>query len=94
MDPCQVCDNDPGQVSLFDDAEGVSTVEKEWQGMPEFRHKDMTPWKSTIVHFASAEDMKAFAKLIGQTVTPDTQSLWYPPAPIGRYANKRYADET
>ena len=66
----------------------------EWVGMPEFVQEDQSPWKQIRVSFASREDMEAFAKLVGQTVTFQTQSLWYPEAEIGRYANKRYVDET
>lgn len=65
----------------------------EWQGMPEFEQEDLSAKKSLIVNFASLEDMAAFADLIGQPLTEKTQSVWYPPAAIGHYADKRYADE-
>ena len=38
-------------------------------------------------------NIKDFKKLIKQTVTDKTQSLWYPEAEIERYSNKRYIDE-
>lgn len=66
----------------------------EWKGMPEFRQEDQTAYKSLVVHLASPDDMAAFASLIGQVVTEHTRSVWYPKAEIGRYADKRYTDES
>lgn len=79
------------QPSLFEVDESWREA---WQGMPEFVQDDLTPLKSVIVHFANEADMRAFAKLIDQVVTLRTQSLWFPPAEIGRYSNKRYIDES
>lgn len=50
----------------------------EWQGMPEFDQEDREALKTIKVHFASEEDMQAFAKLTGQTLTMKTKSIWYP----------------
>lgn len=61
-----------------------------WKGMPEFRQQNLMPDSSVIVNFATEEDRIAFARLIGQTVTRFTKSVWYPPAPIGRIVDKRY----
>jgi hypothetical protein len=63
----------------------------QWNGMPEFEHEDQTSAHRVIVHFASTADLAAFARLVGQTVTEHTRSIWYPKAEIGRYADKRYA---
>jgi hypothetical protein len=63
----------------------------EWRGMPEFIQEDLTPRYSVIVHFESDEDLSAFSKLVAQTVTPNTRSLWYPEAEIGHMMDKRYA---
>lgn len=73
----------------FDGIESPWVVE--WVGMPEFVQEDLTPRYSVIVHFESDEDMAAFAKLVEQTVTPNTRSLWYPEAEIGHMMDKRYA---
>ena len=62
----------------------------DWGGMPEFSQDDLMPKKSIVVHFAKLADMRAFAKLVGQTLTPKTQSIWYPEAEIGRMADKRF----
>lgn len=75
------------QLALFD---LDSDVELEWKGMPEFCQEDLSPFKTVYVHFACREDMEAFASLVGQTVISSTRSIWYPPAEIGRLADKEY----
>jgi hypothetical protein len=62
--------------------------------MPEYSHRDLTPQKSIVVHFACLEHLRQFSRLVGQPLTVDTRSIWFPPAAIGHYANKRYADES
>lgn len=57
----------------------------EWQGMPEFEHEDKTAYQSVHVHFPDADAVAAFARLIEQTITPQTNTLWYPPREIIRY---------
>ena len=64
--------------------------EDEWEGMPEFQQDGQESWKRLIVHFANREDMDACAALLGQKITEQTQSVWYPPAAIATYADKRY----
>ena len=66
----------------------------EWVGMPAFAQEDMMPLRSLIVNFASRGDLEAFGRLVEQSLTMRTRSIWYPPAPIGHFANKRYADES
>lgn len=79
------------QLALFD---LEPLWKKEWVGMPEFFQEDLSPWKTVQLHFASPGDMAAFAELTGQKLTENTRTIWYPPAEIGHYANKRYADES
>lgn len=81
------------QETIFDFDEKPEWA-KEWQNMPEFNQEDLTSNKSIIVHFENEKDMKDFAKLVGQTITPRTQSIWYPKATITRYSDKRYVDES
>ncbi len=52
--------------------------QKHWRGMPAFDQRDMTPMQTIMVHFRSAEDRDAFAKLIGQRITDKTKSVWFP----------------
>lgn len=63
-----------------------------WQGMPEFQQEDLLAWKSVKVNFNSAESLRLFAALVGQPLTENTRSIWYPEAEIGRFADKRYTD--
>jgi len=63
------------QVSLFD---AERDWEKEWQGMPEFKRFDNRPFQKIIVHFKTREDVKEFARLIGQRLTVDTDTIWFP----------------
>jgi hypothetical protein len=48
-----------------------------WQGMPEFESEPLA-FKSIHVHFKTQSDMDDFAKLIGQTISEKTASIWYP----------------
>jgi len=76
------------QNSLFPDFE--NEWEREWHDMPEFIQEDKEPIKQLIVSFNNFEDYKRFAKLINQPLTRKTQSIWFPPAKIDTYADKRY----
>ena len=75
------------QQLLFDNPPGWT---EHWGGMPEFNQKDLEPDKSILVHFKNTEDRKLFSDLIGQKVTAETRSIWYPKAEIGRMMNKRF----
>jgi hypothetical protein len=59
--------------------------EKAWQGMPEYTHEDKTAFQSIHIHFPDAESVQKFAKLIEQSITDHTRSLWFPPQPIIKY---------
>lgn len=67
--------------------------ESEWEGMPEFVHQDLSPFKSVVVHFANEADMQAFSELVEQRLTDKTQSIWYPRATIDTYADKLYIED-
>lgn len=71
---------------------GTNDPDSEWGGMPSFENEDQTAWGSVKVNFASEEDMKAFAKLVGQPVVSTTRSIWHPKAEIGHFADKAYVD--
>ena len=66
--------------------------EKEWKDMPEFVQENLKSFRKIVVHFKCQEDVDAFAKLVGQTITPKLPSLWYPKTEVRRYADKRYFD--
>ncbi len=77
----------PPQIGLFGDEEHW---EEAWKGMPEFIQNDLQPFKTLYVHFESWEDCQAFATLLGQKITMQTKSLWYPEADIVSRLDKRY----
>jgi hypothetical protein len=67
--------------------------EKDWQDMPEFVQEDQSSYKAIIVHFENKQDMKTFAKLIGQKIGFKTKSIWYPKIEREQLINKLYIDK-
>lgn len=65
----------------------------EWVGMPEFVQEPDKPYQTLTVRFRNAEDVQAFAELIGQRITPLTKSLWVPVLVRGVHGRKRYVAE-
>jgi hypothetical protein len=65
-----------------------------WKGMPAFDQQDLSPVKTLPVHFATEEDVAAFAQLIGQTITVKTLSIWFPAAVDHRKTDTLYVDES
>lgn len=64
-----------------------------WQGMPEFSQEDLMPDSRLIINFATNQDRKAFARLIGQRISRRTRSTWYPEAKIESFLGKAYKTE-
>jgi len=63
---------------------------KEWKGMPEFVRLDLEPFQKIIVNFKTREDVLEFAKMIGQRLTLETDSIWFPPnkTPTGVFVDR------
>ena len=74
-------------ITVGDEA---GSAEDEWEGMPEFDQEDATSFKKVIVHFATEAHLQEFARIIGQSLTLKTQSVWHPKAVIETYADKSY----
>ena len=74
--------------------ESDKTWKKEWVGMPEFVQEDKEPLQHIVVNFELWEDVQEFAKLIGQSVTPRTNSLWFPPQSRIEPKNFLYINES
>jgi len=68
---------------------------KEWRGMPEFVRLDLEPFQKIIVNFKSREDVAEFAKLVGQRLTSETDSIWFPPnkTPTGIFVDKEKLED-
>jgi ParB-like chromosome segregation protein Spo0J len=76
-----------GSKALSSNGVPIDDPSAEWEGMPEFEHQDLTAAQSIHVHFKSREDVEEFAKLVGQTITDKTKSIWHPQAEIIRYGD-------
>jgi hypothetical protein len=68
----------------------------EWKDMPEFvQEKKSTCYSKIIVRFESEEDLQDFARLINQTLTSRTKSIWHPyKSHWGNSQKKEYVDES
>lgn len=62
---------------LFDLKEENNAL-TEWVDMPEFGDEDQTSFRKIIVHFADQAAVDEFAKLLRQSLTDKTRSIWYP----------------
>jgi hypothetical protein len=74
----------------FDDADEYET---EWRGMPGFNQPDNGAFRQIIISFDDQAGVDAFARAIGQTLTPKTKSVWYPPRPTNKVFDLFYFDE-
>ena len=80
------------QMMMFDPGKDW---QNEWQDMPEFNQKDLSPYRTIAVHFEKKEDVAEFAKLVNQQITETTRSIWYPePIDSKPFMNKRCIDDT
>ena len=73
--------------------EGETDADEEWKGMPEFDQQDELSFRKMIVHFECQADVDEFARLIGQTFTDKTKSIWHPKQINMDTESKRYGDE-
>jgi ParB-like chromosome segregation protein Spo0J len=65
----------------------------EWAGMPEFEHAKKDAYQTIALHLKDPDAVARFSALIGQPIGPRTKYIWFPPAEIGCYANRRYTTE-
>lgn len=70
----------PADLSDFFEISDVKSKEweKHWVGMPECVSVSKAPFKKIVVNFETEADMKAFAEAIGQNITKQTKSIWFP----------------
>ena len=80
---------------LFGNKRGNNDWQEEWQDMPEFIQEKQSPYQAIIVRFDCEEEVKEFARVIGQKLTPLTKSLWYPfKSHWGNGEKAKYIDES
>jgi len=93
--------NDEGfdlSVLAFDEMEILPMIDSnvvtdplaEWQDMPEFDQEDLTPHRTLFVHFRNDQDYDTFLKLVEQTGTDKTKSIWFPELEMMQTEKKRY----
>ena len=66
------------QQSLFDSDEILEKWQEEWVGMPEYVSEDKKPVQQIIVSFKTYADVVEFGKRLSITITPKTNSTWFP----------------
>lgn len=66
---------DNWELGVFKEQE--ADMDELWEGMPEFEQEDVAV-KTLYVHFADMDDFWAFTELVGQRITENTKSIWYP----------------
>jgi hypothetical protein len=70
---------DANQIeSILNPPEPVTDPTAEWQGMPEFEQEAKSAFREVIVRFENNDDFEKFAKVIGQDLTENTKSIWFP----------------
>lgn len=67
---------------------------REWRGMPEYVHEDLRPFQQITINFESREDVQAFAKLVGQKLTDETDTMWFPLKTPEVLKNRKYVSES
>lgn len=67
--------------------------QEHWKEMPEYKSQDLMPFKTIYVHFENRKDMEDFARLVKQTITLETQSIWYPELEVQKLINKKYVEK-
>lgn len=64
--------------------------QKDWGGMPEYKQKNLESVRQLQIHFRDHKDVEQFTKLINQTITTKTKSLWFPQYLLRHCADKEY----
>ena len=68
-------------------------TKKEWEGMPEFEHDDLSPYMAIRVNFVNKEAVETFFKLIKQDYTEKTKYVWFPRIEKNVLKDKGYVTE-
>ena len=81
----------PHELATIIEGAGTAIIDAAelWKGMPEFEYKERA-FKSIAVHFENEQDYEEFARLIGQTLTPQTRYIWHPYRPNDNLKELRY----
>lgn len=77
----------PHQPTLLDIP---SAWQEEWQDMPEYVMEDLRPYRVINVRFRNEEDVKEFARVMAQHITPKQRAIWFPAMEHRRASHLRY----
>jgi len=66
------------ELAQYMAAETFGDPEAEWTGMPDYHQDDKLAFKSLKVNFKTQDAVNAFAGLVGQKITEQTRSIWFP----------------
>jgi len=83
---------EPESLFVLDGQEEQETP-YQWDEMPNFEQGQVEAWKILKVRFRNEQDLLAFAEVVGQTVTPKTKGIWYPPTDKTRNSLLRWMHE-
>lgn len=72
-----IVDTRPNTLSFLEQEE-MFVMDEEWEGMPEFIQENEKVYQSVLVKFETKEHFKEFEKLMKQTITDRTKSIYYP----------------
>lgn len=76
------------RVTREDEQRALFDLEPDWRdywwGMPEFTMAEARPLKKVTINFMTREDLAAFTRATGITITKTTDSAWYPPQGVLR----------
>lgn len=85
-------DEDELEAFMPEDAVGEEPdPREEWDeaGITDFDNEDDLAEYTVKVNFEDTEAIREFAQLVEQTVTPDTDSIWFPPQPERRQTREK-----
>ena len=79
------------QTNLFDELEVKESWREHWENMPSYTSNDKMPNHKIIVSFETFEDVKKFAEILNQKITPATKGIWFPKKEIKKVNHLRYS---
>lgn len=82
------------QVAQWRDGNGIVDPGDEWQGMPEFDQDDLSATYEIKVKFEDINALQEFAAIIGQDLTENTRSIWYPERAMRPHTGMHYVSKS
>ena len=64
--------------------------QEHWREMPVFNAIETPPYQTILVHLRSSEARDIFSELIGQRITKETKTIWFPAKPRRKLKGKQF----